>query len=124
MRKRVVVLAALVAVIGAVALLPSGASARTTSYGYVYLVTPHWWGWCPGISNWVTWVGWVDGVMSSGGDGGDDIVYARVNLNTWNTVVMAVQCAKTLPQGMTYSIYPTRNGQAFYFGYPAGVWHN
>jgi hypothetical protein len=99
---------------------PAPASAATT--GYVYLVTPQWWGWCPGSGNYVTRVDYVVSSISSGGDSGDDIVYAKVNLNESQTVVMAVQCKKTLPQGSSTSIKPTRTGQTFFLGYPSGSW--
>lgn len=92
--------------------------------GYVYLVVPKWWGWCPGSSNYATWVGYVNSNVSSGGDSGDDIVYARVNLNQPNTITMAVHCRRTLPQGSQATIRPTRNNQTFWMGYPSGAYGN
>ncbi|WBC03315.1 hypothetical protein [Micromonospora sp. WMMA1976] len=88
----------------------------------MYLVTPRWWGWCPGNGNYVTGVNYAVSNVSSGGDSGDDIVYAKVNLNQAQDVVMGVQCAKNTPQGSSASITPTRSGQTFYMGFPTGSW--
>jgi hypothetical protein len=124
LRRRIPLLVAALAVIVTAAAWPAAGSARAASTGYVYLVTPHWWSWCPGSGNYVTFVYYVNGSLSSGGDGGDDIVYAKVNLNASNTIVMADRCAKTLPQGGTYNISPTRTGQTWWLGYPSGTYHN
>lgn len=115
--------AAIVASAALVVASPAATSA-STSYGYVYLVTPRWWGWCPGKSNAVKRVDYVVDNVSSGGDSGDDIVYAKVRLNQNNTVTMAVQCTKTLPQGSQETIKPTRNKQTFWMGYPSGAYGN
>jgi hypothetical protein len=117
-RALVGVLAAVASLVAALVIAPAPASAATT--GYVYLVTPKWWGWCPGSNNAITWVGWVNSNISSGGDSGDDIVYAKVYLGQSQEVVMAVQCSKTTPQGSTTTIKPTRTGQTFFMGYPSG----
>ncbi|MFJ1542251.1 hypothetical protein ACIODS_27305 [Micromonospora chalcea] len=111
-------LAAAASLCAAFVVPPAPANAATT--GYVYLVTPKWWGWCPGSNNAITWVGWVNSSISSGGDSGDDIVYAKVNLNVSQTVVMTVQCSRSTPQGASASIKPTRTGQTFFMGYPSG----
>lgn len=92
--------------------------------GYVYLVTPRWWGWCPGNGNYVKRVDYVNGILSSGGDKGDDIVYAKVDLKRDNTIVMSVQCAKNNPQGSIATIKPNRTGQTFWMGYPSGAYGN
>lgn len=105
------------------ALLLSAAPAHAAT-GYVYLVTPKWWGWCPGSGNYVTHVDYVNGSFSSGGDGGDDVVYAHVQLGTPNTITMAVQCARSLPQGSQATITPARTGQSWFMGYPSGAWGN
>jgi hypothetical protein len=109
---------------GAGSMLLSPFPARAATTGWVYLVTPRWWGWCPGSGNYVTWVDYANGNVSSGGDGGDDIVYAKVQLNTSNTITMAVQCRKNLPQGSQVTITPTRNNQTWFLGYPSGAWGN
>lgn len=107
-------------VLGFAAIGPAGpATAATAS---VYLVTPKWWGWCPGSGNSVTRVNYVVAGVSQGGDSGDDVVYARVNLNVNNTVIMAVTCRFNTPQGSSAVIRPTRNGQTFFMGFPDGSW--
>lgn len=114
---RTMAAASLVAGMALVAVTPAHAAT-----GNVYLVTPRWWGWCPGGDNYVTWVSYAVSSVSSGGDGGDDIVYAKVILNQAQDVVMGVQCKKTLPQGSSTSITPTRSGQTFFMGFPSGSW--
>lgn len=105
-------------------LVTNVAPAAAATTGWVYLVTPRWWGWCPGSGNYVTRVDYYNGDFSSGGDAGDDIVYAKVQLNAPNTITMAVQCAKNLPQGSQVTITPSRNNQTWYMGYPSGAWGN
>ena len=116
------ILFALVAALTAAGVV-STSRAHATSYGYVYFVAPSWWGWCPYSS--VTAVSWFNTGISQGGDAGDNIVYAKVALNTRNTVTLQVQCSRTVPEGnVIQSITPTRNGETYWFGYPDGNYHN
>lgn len=122
-------LGVLVVVIATVmtAVLPAAAPAAparsSAAVGYVYLVTPKWWGWCPYSS--ITYVGWFNAGVSQGGDGGNDIVYAKVLLKQDNRITMQVSCSRSMPMGnVVTTIRPNRNGQTFWFGYPAGVWSN
>jgi hypothetical protein len=104
-----------------VAAVPAPANAY--SYGWVYIVVPKWWGWCPNpsyLNNYVTYVNYDVSGVSSGGDGGDDIVYAKVLLNQTNTVNLGVQCRWTMPQAATTRIVPTRTGQTFFVGATGG----
>ena len=70
-------------------------------------------------------VGWFNAGVSQGGDGGDDNVYAKVLLNQGNRITMQVTCSRSMPMGnVATTIRPNRNGQTFWFGYPAGVASN
>ena len=123
MRTRLTTLAVVIAMslAGALALAADGASA---SNGGVYVVTPTWWGWCPGSSvTAVYW--WNDTTGASGGDAGDDIVWVSVNMNQPNTLTLAVKCRATWESAPAYTtIRPTRTGQAWFVGADSNNWHN
>ncbi|HEX4491962.1 MAG TPA: hypothetical protein VH914_12215 [Acidimicrobiia bacterium] len=110
--------AAFAALAGSIALvIPITALPASASTGNVYVVTARQDGWCPGSGNYVTFVNWATfsgPVTASGGDGGDDIVYPRVALNTSNTIVLAVSCKKTTPMGTSIDIKPTRTGLTYF----------
>lgn len=114
-------LVVLVAMIASAVVLALSASA-SASNGGVYMVTPTWWGWCPGSSVFhVDW--WTSG--TNGGDSGDDIVWVPVNLHQWNNVTLTVWCRGWALSGtQNVDIYPTRNGQAWFVGAGGGTWHN
>lgn len=115
--------AAVVLAISSAAILAVSASA-SASTGGVYLVTPTWWGWCPGSS--VTAVHYVNQTTgATGGDSGDDIAWASVNLNQTNYLTVWVTCRATWESSATYTnIRPTRSGQAWYIGADSNTWHN
>jgi hypothetical protein len=80
---------------------------------------------CPGWRNYATYaysINFTTGTQS--GDWGDDIVWLRVANNQWNSIQVGVQCRYSTPQGRNFSIYPTRYGETFWFGYPGGTSHN
>lgn len=103
---------------------PVPASAATANAG-VYIVAPKWWGWCPnvsGVTNRVTFMSQVNqttGNMSS--DAGDDVIWSRVALNTYNTIDVQVGCIYGIgSSGTRVTIRPTRNGQTFWVS-PTGA---
>jgi hypothetical protein len=117
---------ALLSVLGAIAVVAALAATSRASAGSggVYVVTPTWWGWCPGSS--VTAVYYFNQTNgASGGDSGDDIVWAPVILNQSNALTVIVKCRATSESSSTYTfIRPTRTGQAWYIGANGGTWHN
>ena len=119
--KRAAVAAAM-AIAAGTATVAAAAPAEAATYGYVYLVTPQWWGWCPNSS--ITFVHFTVAGISDGGDSGDDVVYARVALNQNNNVSMSDACRWSTPMGSLATIYPTRNNETFWMGYPGGSYHN
>jgi hypothetical protein len=99
-------------------------STATANSG-VYAVMPTWWGWCPGWGNYATYAYYINFTTGTQyGDWGDDIVWMRVANNQWNSLQVGVQCRWSPPQGWNFSIFPTRYGQTFWFGYPGGTYHN
>lgn len=115
---------------------PSGtAEARSvfvTADTGVYAITPQWWGWCPkgggGLARWnkVTSVSYNNHTTGDNviRDRGDDIVWMRVKKGRTNSVTVSVTCRFSHPQGMNYSIKPTKERQAWFFGFPSGTWSN
>ncbi|HLX32591.1 MAG TPA: hypothetical protein VKR79_07470 [Gaiellaceae bacterium] len=122
MRNKLVV-AALILAIGSIAGLAGSANASAASGG-VYVVTPTWWGWCPGST--VTAVYYINqSTGASGGDAGDDIVWVPVHLNTANELTVTVKCRAAWESSATYTfIRPTRTDQAWFIGAGGETWHN
>lgn len=105
--------AAFMSVVGA-----SPATALGPNAG-IYAVAPSG-SWCPGWYNRVTKVQWTNySFGGTGGDGGDDVVWMPVRTGYANKVNISVTCARSYPRGMNFTIYPSRNGQTFWF-YPDG----
>lgn len=97
---------------------PSPAHAISANAG-VYAVAPSA-SWCPGWYNKITWVQWANHTTGgTAGNGGDDIVWMPVRTGYTNSVTISVQCSRSTPRGMNFSIRPSRNGQTFWV-YPAG----
>lgn len=112
----------LIAVAGALA-LPKSASATN---GWNYISLPTWLGSCPGGGH-VVYLFVAVGNTWSGGDGGDDLVYARVALNQNQTVSAQGLCYNGRfsywGPASSNTIHPTRNNQTWWVG-PWGVRHN
>jgi hypothetical protein len=113
-----ILIAALVVAAGSLA------GAASASAGGVYVITPHWWGWCPSSGvHAVYYFNQTNG--ATGGDAGDDIVWVPVYLNQTNFLTVTVQCNAAWESSGTYTnIRPTRTGQAWYIGSGGGTWHN
>jgi hypothetical protein len=96
--------------------------------GGVYIVTPKWWGWCPDVrvKNYVTVVSLTNATYgSSSSDVGDDIGWIGVRLGYKNTIHVNVGCSLGHGSGgVTVTITPTRNGQAWFVGSTGGAWGN
>lgn len=122
MRRRLATAALVLAITasGALALSAGGSAAS----GGVYVITPTWWGWCPGSS--VTAVYYFNQTNgASGGDAGDDVIWVPVNLYQTNFLTVIVKCRATWESSSTYTnIYPTRTGQSWFIGAGGGTWHN
>jgi hypothetical protein len=98
----------------------------------VYIAYPTFDGSCPNGGK-VTGIWAANGNIwstPSGGDWGDDLIYPRVNLYTWNQISAQPYCSRPWYDGGGYygvpssvSIYPTRNGMTFWVG-PLGQSHN
>lgn len=104
--------------------LALNASPAHAIYGQVYIVTPKWWGWCPGTGNYVTQV--VAHNITTGDRAaslpGKDVAFLRIDFERSNKVVVAVSCKWNTPLGATATIRPVRHKQTFYFGYPSGTY--
>lgn len=108
--------AALLLLPALLAVLPASPASAVPANANVYAVTPQWGGWCLGWGNRITRVTWVNHTTGgSGGDSGDDIVWMPVRTRYSNSVTMAVNCSRSTPIGMNYTIQPSRNGQTFWF---------
>lgn len=104
------------AVLSVVAATPASAISANAN---VYAVAPSA-NWCPGWLNRVTRVQWTNITTGgTGGDSGDDIVWMPVRTGYANSVNISVTCARSYPKGMNFTIYPSRNGQTYWF-YPDG----
>ena len=102
--------------------------ASASSQGWVYIAFPKWLANCPNGGD-------VKGVLASVGntwsttswDTGDDLVYAKVRLNSNQQVSYTLLCKKGLKTyyqpGFANTIKPTRNNQTVWVG-PAGVRYN
>lgn len=122
-RLLVIAIAAFSVLCGSVAGAPAASAA---SYGWNYISLPTWLGNCPGGGS-VRYLQVMVGDTWSGGDYGDDLVYAKVRMNENQTVVAQGQCVSG---SRTYwgpassnTIRPTRQNQTWWVG-PAGVNHN
>lgn len=117
------VVVALSALVTAVA-SPSAASAA--SYGWNYISLPTWLNNCPGGGS-VKEVRVVVGTTWSGGDAGDDLVYAKVTMNANQTVIATGRCVigtfSYWGPASSNTIRPTRQNQTWWVG-PDGVRHN
>lgn len=123
-------LAAALLVAAAAMVGSAGQAAAATSH--VYISYPTWLGNCPAGGS-VTGIHAANGALWStptGGDWGDDLIYPKVNLNSYNTISARVYCDRSWWKGVDYwgattsvSIRPTRGGQTFWVG-PAGKSHN
>ena len=93
-------------------------TAEAATQVWVYVVTPNWWGWCSSTA-YTSFSNTTTG--HSGGDGGDDIVWIRMNLNQSNTIhIQKVGCN----QGTIAYVRPTRSGQAAFISRTGSVWLN
>ena|SRR2546421_13025412 len=124
--RRGLVLLALVASLSSVTAISAAMPAKAaTANSGIYVVMPSWWGWCAGYGNYATYaysINFTSGTQHS--DWGDDIVWMPVVNNQWNSIQVGVQCRWSMPQGWNFSIYPTRYGETYWFGYPGGTYHN
>lgn len=96
------------------------------SYGWDYISLPTWEGNCPGGGS-VKFMQVSVGDTWSGGDFGDDLVYAKVVLGQNQPVVGQGLCYKGSKScwgpAFYQTIHPSRTGQTWWVG-PAGVTHN
>lgn len=111
----------------AVALLvmAPAAGSRSSTVSNVYISYPTWYGNCPGGGS-VTGIYAASGILwstSPGGDWGDDLIYPKVDLYTYNTISAKLYCRRPWYRGGGYwgpavsaTIYPTRGGQTFWVG--------
>jgi hypothetical protein len=106
------------------AVTPKQASA--SGYGWDYISLPTWAGNCPAGGS-VKFMQIMVGNTWSGGDYGDDLVYAKVVLGQDQSVVGQGFCyngSRSYPgTPFTQTIHPTRSDQTWWVG-PYGVWHN
>ncbi|WP_157734991.1 hypothetical protein [Pseudofrankia inefficax] len=104
----------------------TAAPASAASSGWDYISLPTWLGNCPGGGS-VQYLQVMVGDTWSGGDAGDDLVYAKVVIGQNQTVVAEGLCYKGTQSywgpASSQTIHPTRSGQTWWVG-PAGVSHN
>lgn len=100
--------------------------AHAAGYGWDYISLPTWAGNCPAGGS-VKYMQIMVGTTWSGGDWGDDLVYAEVMIDQWQPVVGEGLCVNGSKSywgpAFTQWIYPTRSNQTWWVG-PYGVWHN
>jgi hypothetical protein len=118
----------------AVALIVAGTSAvaaapahAVPANGGVYVITPAWWGHCPGTG--VAGLATVNSYVghSQPGDYGDDVAWMPVRLNTTQSVQIKVACKRfgfVTGASISARITPRRNGQSFFFGPDSSFWSN
>jgi hypothetical protein len=103
-----------------------GAPTASAADGWNYISLPTWLGNCPTGGS-VKQLSVSVGNTWSGGDFGDDLVYARVRMNEDQTVVaqgLCYQGSRTYwGPASSNTIHPTRQNQTWWVG-PAGVSHN
>jgi len=120
------VIAALSSVIVACLIASVAAPTASAATAWNYISLPTWLGNCPGGGS-VKFLQVSVGNTWSGGDWGDDLVYARVNLYQSQAVVARGYCQAGSRwywgPASHQMIYPTRQGQTWWTG-PAGVRHN
>jgi hypothetical protein len=126
MRRAVVTVLSILAMIGAVLVVAEPAQAAGGN-GWVYISLPTWLNNCPSGGA-VRYPRVAVGATWSGGDYGDDLVYAFVVLNTNQTVSGQGLCYFGSTYGypgpaFSQTIRPTRNNQTWWVG-PGGVRHN
>uniref|UniRef100_UPI003D8A083A hypothetical protein n=1 Tax=Gordonia sp. B7-2 TaxID=3420932 RepID=UPI003D8A083A len=124
-RSAIAMLVALSIAVGGATVATPPAQAIT---GWIYISFPKWLGNCPAGGSVFAILAAVGNTWTTGGkfDWGDDLVYAKVNLNKSQQVSAQVWCAKkpgkTKPErfpishAVTQSIKPTRNGQTVWVG--------
>lgn len=118
---------AIALLLGAAPLLVFSAPAATASgYGWDWISLPTWLGNCPGGGS----VKYLEVAIIdtwSGGDYGDDLVYGKVALGEYQTVVAQGLCYNGNKSywgpASSQTIHATRSGQTWWLG-PAGVTHN
>ena len=123
---RQTVAAGCAALLLAAAAFAASAPAASAGTGWNYISLPTWLGNCP-YGGSVKYLSVTVGNTWSGGDWGDDLVYARVNLYQSQRVTARGLCNAA---GWQYwgpwsyqTIYPTRQNQTWWVG-PRGVSRN
>jgi len=110
----------------AVAFAVTATQASASGYGWDYISLPTWAGNCPAGGS-VKFMQIMVGDTWSGGDWGDDLVYAKVVLGQDQPVVGQGLCYNGSRSywGPSFyqTIHPTRSNQTWWVG-PYGVWHN
>ena len=106
--------------------------AQAALYSSIYVSFPTWLANCPNGGK-VTVINAAVGDLWStppGGDWGDDLIYPKVNLYTYNEISAQNFCSRPWYDGGGYwapavsaAFYPTRGNQTFWIG-PAGQTHN
>jgi hypothetical protein len=106
--------------------------AQATPYSNIYVSFPTWLANCPNGGK-VTVINAAVGDLWAtppGGDGGDDLIYPKVNLNASNDISAQNFCSRPWYDGGGYwaptvsaTFEPTRGGQTFWIG-PAGQTNN
>lgn len=125
---RRLVCATVIAVALSIGTALGGAAPANAATGWIYISFPKWLGNCPAGGSVFAILASVGGTWSTGGrfDWGDDLVYAKVNLNQSQSVSAQVWCAKspgrTKPErfnvshSVSQTIKPTRNNQTVWVG--------
>lgn len=98
--------------------------------GWIYIVAPKWWGWCPNIRGIKNRVVSVDvSNQTHGGTNrsswGSDVVPLRVRHGSNNKITVAVGCSLGHgSSGTTINVTPGRNGQACFSASWGSSWCN